>query len=284
MVKEKSQSVRRPRSFERAPNETARLFAGLESFANLGDSFEEFCKFAEQWPTFCPIVLRKSSGEVLPLFPHKAIHELVIRFRDFLRLVWRRDLVALRQQVPKVLLGLEYKTLGSESLPGEEVKPEIAPGGRSSAEALVGWQQRRREQARETLEREDEESRSGKEFPEFDPGIRHAVWLLMHDREAGYCRPWSPFLVADWERGELGYEPANDFQRAVYSLFRQSWRARFCRECQRPFIAEKHPQMFCGIACSTIARRKRDLAFWKSTGSVLRRKRNRKRGGAKANR
>jgi hypothetical protein len=39
------------------------------------------------------------------------------------------------------------------------------------------------------------------------------------------------------------------------------------------FIAEQHPQMYCGLSCSATARRKRDLAFWKSKGSVLRRKR-----------
>jgi hypothetical protein len=272
MVKERRSTVRSPRSYKRAPDEKARLFAGLENLVNLGFSYEEFCKFASQWPTFCPMLLRKSSGALIPLFPHKRLHELVLRFRDFLTLVWRRDPLSHREQVLKILLGLAYAPVGSEALPGDKEEPEWVKADTSSTEALAE-SQRNRDNAREAIGREDEERRSIKVLSDFDPAIRRAVWALMHDRQTGYCRPSRPTIIADWERGELCYEPANDFQRAVYTLFCQSWRARFCRECQRMFIAEHHPQMYCGLSCSATARRKRDLKLWKSSGSMLRRRR-----------
>ena len=262
MVKKKSLAIRTPRSNTRTGKQTARLFAGLESFVNLGDSFEDYCAFASQWPTFCPMAFQNSSGELLLLFPNRGCHTLVIQFRDFLRLVWRRDGVALREQVLKILLGMEYRTVGHEPLADAEEEVEWVPIDASTPEALAKSQQMR-DKAREQMRRGNDEKRRDRVLREYDPRIRLAMWGIMHDRETGYSRPWRPLLVADWERGEFFYEPMNDFQRAVYTLFRQSWRARICRECQRLFIADKNPQMFCGTDCSVIARRRRDLASWR---------------------
>jgi hypothetical protein len=261
--------VLRPKAL--APEETERLFAGLEVFVNLGNSYEDYCNFAKQWPTFCPVALRNSSGELVRLLPNKNLHDLVIIYRNFLRLVWRRDAVALREQVSKILLGLANRTVGHEPLADEEEEAEWVPLDTSTPEALAK-SQRIREKNRER--REGDEERSQKVLKEFDPRIRSAVWALMHEHETGYCRPFSPLLVADWERGELCYEPANDFQWAVYTIFRQSWRARICRECQKLFIAAKHPQMFCRVRCSAAVKLRRNRVFWKNRGTVQRRKRN----------
>jgi hypothetical protein len=232
-------------------------------------------EYATQWPTFCPVLLRKSSGDELLLFPHKSLYELVVVFRDFLRLVWRRDSATLREQVPKILLGLANQPLGHEPIANQEIEQEWVAVDTSSPISLAK-SLRMREMAREQGGREREEERSKRKFRDFDPRIRRALWALQHDPETDHCRPWWPLLVVDWERSEFTYEPANDFQRAIYALLRQSWRARICRECQRFFIAEKHPQMFCGVACSTVARQKRDREFWKSKGNALRKIRNKK--------
>jgi hypothetical protein len=262
--------------------ETQRLFAGLESFANLEDSFEAFCEFARQWPDFCPISLKKPSGEPLPLVPHEQCHALVIRFRDFLRLVWRRDPVALQEQLLKILLGLTYEPVGHEPQPNEEDEEllEWVPLDTSSPEALAE-SQRIRGRVRERAWHEGERKQSEEALKDYDPRIRSAVWALMHDRKIGTCRPWRPLLVIDWEHSTWNYEPMNNFQRAAYALFRNSWRARNCRECARFFIASKQPQTFCGVQCYIIARRRRDLELWKTRGSSLRQKRRQKARGRK---
>jgi hypothetical protein len=196
-------------------------------------------------------------------------------FRDYLASVWRRDPIALRDQILQILLGLAKKRIGNEGRE-EEDEPEWTGLNSSTPEALAETE-KIRDKVRENEKNVDEENRSKRALRGFDPPYRRALFRVMHDPERrGYAPGW-PQINANWERGEFSYEPANDFQRAVYRLFRESWRARICRQCQKLFVAKKHPQMFCGGKCSTIARRKRDLDFWKTKGATLRRKRNKKR-------
>jgi hypothetical protein len=275
MVKSKVAIARSPQSDRRTPDESASLFVGLEHFANLGDSYEDYCRFASRWPTFCPVAMKNSAGELLRLLPDKNCHALVMVFRDYLRSVWRWDAVALREQVLRILLGLANRPVGSEPLANEEEDIEWVLPDPSSPETLAATE-RMRELARRKEWTEGSEGRSKTILHDFDPRLRRTLWALMCDRATRRYFPTWPWFVADWARGEFSYEPGNDFQRAVYALFRQSWRARICRECQRLFVAKKHPQMFCGFECTANARRKRDLAFWKSKGSALRQKRSRK--------
>jgi hypothetical protein len=264
-------TIRIPGSFTRAPEETERLFAGLESLVNLGDSYKEFCDFAAKCPTFCPIEFRNSAGRNLGLVQSESFHQLTKVFRNYLASVWRRDPTARREQYLKILLGMETKAAGLE--PPEEDEPEWVALDASTPEALKETQ-RKRDEYRRWKPRDEKRSKSV--LPEFDPQYRRALFAAMHDPERrGYVACF-PQLIANWERGEFTYEPANDFQRAVYRLFRESWRARSCRQCGKLFVATKHPQMYCGTECSTIERRSRDVAYWKTKGAARRQKRNEK--------
>ena len=51
-------------------------------------------------------------------------------------------------------------------------------------------------------------------------------------------------IRADWLGSGLQYEPAIDFQQAVYALMRESWRARVCPMCARYLIAAKPANIY----------------------------------------
>jgi hypothetical protein len=257
MVKEQAANIRSHWSFPRAPEETTRLFAALELFVNLGDSFEDFCSFARQCPTFCPVLLySEGTGHYLELLPNEACRQLALVFRDYLRLVWRRDGWALRNGVLEILLGLKRKPIDEEPEPDESEDDESIPGKLGTAQ----WDQ--------TLER-----RSLSMFQDTAPRYQRALMLLRQHPESMVYRPYFSQMMADWELGEFCYEASNDFQRAILLLFRNSWRARLCRKCKKPFIADKNPQMFCGTECSTSARKERDLKLWRQQGAPRRRAR-----------
>src|SRR5450432_991459 len=46
-------------------------------------------------------------------------------------------------------------------------------------------------------------------------------------------------FIADWDEGVFRYQGGCDFQRALYLLFRESWRARLCEKCDAKFIARR---------------------------------------------
>jgi hypothetical protein len=73
-----------------------------------------------------------------------------------------------------------------------------------------------------------------------------------------------------WQRGEFRYEPKNDFQKALYLLWRQSWRAKSCRTCHKYFVADKPGQMYCSIECSIAQKQARDRAWWREHGEKWR--------------
>jgi hypothetical protein len=273
----KNPTIRVPQANTLAPKEVERLFAGLELFANLGDSFQEYGDFATRCPTFCPVALQNASGQHLHLLPLESLHELVIVFRDYLGSVWRQHPATLREQILKILLGLAQKGVGNERWEGQdEEETEWEPLDPSTPERLAETE-RIRQRVRMNEANRELESASQKTFPNFDPPYRRALYQVMHDPQRRDFIPTWPLFIADWVRGEFSYQPANDFQRAVFTLFRQSWRARICRECQKLFIAAKHPQTFCSVRCSTAVKLRRNRAFWKNRGTPQRRKRNQER-------
>jgi hypothetical protein len=81
-------------------------------------------------------------------------------------------------------------------------------------------------------------------------------------------------LIPDWDRGQFHYSPQTDFQRAVYLLFLENWRAKQCAHCSAFFVADKPPQLYCGISCSTEVKRKRALVWWRTKGSARRNQAN----------
>jgi hypothetical protein len=79
-------------------------------------------------------------------------------------------------------------------------------------------------------------------------------------------------FFADWEEGVFRYRGMCDFQRALYLLFRESWRARFCEKCQAKFIAARAAQKFCTTDCSEAMQREFRRRWWAEHGNAWRRK------------
>jgi hypothetical protein len=79
-----------------------------------------------------------------------------------------------------------------------------------------------------------------------------------------------------WKRGDFSFIPDNnDFQKAFYLLFRQSWRARVCPRSKRFFVARKPKQIFCTTRCSAGNRNASKRSWWKRVGAKRRAKQRR---------
>jgi len=75
---------------------------------------------------------------------------------------------------------------------------------------------------------------------------------------------------ADWDEGVFTYEGACNFQRALYLLFRESWRARVCEKCDAKFIARRAAQKYCTTDCSEEMQRELKLKWWDKHGEAWR--------------
>jgi hypothetical protein len=80
-------------------------------------------------------------------------------------------------------------------------------------------------------------------------------------------------FCADWDEGVFCYEGGCDFQRALYLLFRESWRARMCEKCGAKFIARRAAQKFCTTDCSENMQRELKQKWWAEHGEAWRRRR-----------
>jgi hypothetical protein len=77
----------------------------------------------------------------------------------------------------------------------------------------------------------------------------------------------------NWKRGEIVYQPKDDFEKAVYVLFRNSALAKVCENegCPAPyFIATRSTQRYCSPDCAAIFQQKWKLDWWKRVGSKKR--------------
>lgn len=112
------------------------------------------------------------------------------------------------------------------------------------------------------------------------PELLRAAWADLPNAQCRVHTRVSP----DWTRGEFVFTPMNDFQQAVYLLFRESWRARVCEWCSKCFLADKPAQRFCGSKCFGEAKRKRDLAYWRSDGAKRRKNRRSEKNASRGRR
>jgi hypothetical protein len=78
----------------------------------------------------------------------------------------------------------------------------------------------------------------------------------------------------NWYEGTLQYRGMCMFQRALYLLLRESWRARICENCDGKFIARRAAQKYCSSDCSQNAQRELKRTWWATHGEEWRRKRN----------
>jgi len=221
--------------------EKARLFAGLEKFAKLGDGLEDYLSFARELPKFWPVEIITLGGDSLRW--DRACHKLALIYRDSLRRLWRLEPDALSDESLPVLMGVSYRLQDFTHDDMRKVGPE-----------------------------------SGTGFPLKSP---HGIWGMAW-KEILEAHPHAfivdrPDLFPSWQTGEFVYRPCNDFQRAVYLLFRERWRAKVCVQCGTYFVAKRPPQFYCSTKCFSEVRRNRNLLWWKRVGS-----RNRKARAAKA--
>jgi hypothetical protein len=92
------------------------------------------------------------------------------------------------------------------------------------------------------------------------------MWL------AGVASIPAEFFV-DWDEGVFRYRGACDFQRALYLLFRESWRARVCEKCLTKFIARRAAQKYCSTDCSENMQRELKQKWWAEHGQTWRKQR-----------
>jgi hypothetical protein len=67
-------------------------------------------------------------------------------------------------------------------------------------------------------------------------------------------------------------EDSYPYQKAVIFLGEQKWRARYCRECGKRYVADHPKRIFCSDACSHQHRNKQKLASWNKHGRKWRKK------------
>lgn len=223
-----------PTSFEKPSNGLARaskrsLNYALERFANLSDYLSDLQDFEANWPDFYPLVLQDAMGQIHGWTPLSG--GLVYWYRDMLRHFW----VGATQ-------GNEFWFLLGMAPPREYLHWEEARA--LDREAIT---------SEDLLEREYlaqlQRHWSGEGDPLFGLTFRLAR------------------LAPNWGMGEFQYEPQNDFQRAVYLLWRQSWRAKVCRRCGKYFVADKPPQFYCSSKCYGEAKKDRGSKWWAEHGN-----------------
>lgn len=92
---------------------------------------------------------------------------------------------------------------------------------------------------------------------------------------ATHLRSIAPIEFAlDWTTGRIRYQGACDFQRALYLLFRESWRARVCEKCESCFIAKREGQRYCSTDCSEAMQREVKRRWWAEHGKAWRNKKS----------
>jgi hypothetical protein len=90
-------------------------------------------------------------------------------------------------------------------------------------------------------------------------------------------------FFVDWDEGIFRYRGMCSFQRALYLLFRESWRARVCERCSAAFIARRVAQRYCTTDCSDAIQRELKRRWWAEHGETWRQERkvvkSKKKGG-----
>jgi hypothetical protein len=83
--------------------------------------------------------------------------------------------------------------------------------------------------------------------------------------DMGLFPSFPPKIVPDWRTGVFQYKCASEFQRAVYELMHDSWKARRClvQKCGKYMIAAKPASLYCSTKCYGEAKRERGKEWWR---------------------
>jgi hypothetical protein len=237
-----------PLQMRLASRNTECLWKGLERFVNCGDSIEDYQALGKAFSDFWPIRVDYwsieqrqradgsiSVGRAVLVGWHPACHKLFLFYRDTLRSIWR----------------------------GQK---EVEPGFTSAPDFLLGLLSLN-EEARACVQK----WRAERLAPDLTaPESLVSAWMDILN-EFSEAQPELPNRVSSlWKEGGFFLVPLNDFQRAFYFLFRQSWRARACPRCKMFFVARRPKQLFCGTVCSAGSRLASKRKWWSSVGAKRR--------------
>jgi len=103
----------------------------------------------------------------------------------------------------------------------------------------------------------------------FDPEDLRCMWPfpdLADDKPA--------FISLD----EMNAEHYYPYHKATLFLFAQPWRARFCAECSKRFVAATSQNLYCSNECFDVRRNRQKLEWWNREGKRQRAERRKKRG------
>jgi len=278
-------------------------FQALEDFANLGDTIEDWRRFRLKWPHFFPDYLTQwiydsaKCWKVLSGWPEtrpdnyremippgfrrvsdapkspismeewarnarhirsqmREVRPSLIYFRILMRLVWKRKDTDGR--CLKGLLGFDadmpYEELEEED---QEVTSLFALPGRPKTEEEI-----EEEQAQEAIDYLNKHAT--------ERGLPKAT-MKRTDRETFGGLPAGRPLV-NGITGIITWEFGCQFQRTVYDLMRDRWRAKVCqlRNCGKYFIADKGARKYCSPECYAERKEEQSLEYYYSKGKAAR--------------
>jgi hypothetical protein len=211
---------------ELAGKERERLLGALEKFVNVQGSSENYEKFGLQWSSFFPASIDVLEEAYLTDSGIKRVYKFVPEAED----LFRAYVWLLREiwQGNRKLRAFTGVLLGIDDQFVHAAEQGESPFGDPHDRFKEGWRRLR---------------------------IRYPDTYQS-----------TPVIHPSWASGEFHYTPLNDFQCAVFLLFKESWRAKTCSVCERCFIASKPAQVYCSPSCSGEAKRRRSLLWWHETG------------------
>ena len=255
-----------------ARNQRDRLWTGLERFVNCGDSLGDFTALGKAFPDFWPIKIDRKEFQITgytelqnrqeyvtdDLAWHPVCQQLFVVYRDMLRIIWAKQRKPDSEHYSGFLLGAD----ASNERVVLEIRDEASPKLYSQDQKYL---------AIDTLS-----------WPLHSNPMLVAAWKFILSRSPGAAPSSAVRVQARWPQGDFYMVPQNDFQRAFYLLFGQSWRARICRRCKNFFIARRPKQGFCGTVCSGGSRLASKRKWWNSVGT--KRRSNKEKTGSNQNR
>lgn len=219
----------------------------LETFANLGETPEDWKRFRLKCPEFFPedltewfYLFAEHWATKFAAYPEAraSIKPPLLFYQDCLRRVWTGD--DPKGINLKLLLGFERE------VKRHGISPKFMPGAFESKRGKL---------------------RAGTFIPgqPVDPDRQTTV---------GGLPPGRP--IVDGVTGAITWVFGCTFQQSVFELMPQRWRAMVCPECKKYFLADKTRQRYCSSACFGDMKRKRALDYWNRKGSAERDKRRAK--------
>ena len=243
-------------------------FQALEDYANLGDTLEDWERFRLKWPRFFPDYLSQwlfdsarywkvflNSPESRPesFLEIRKERPPLLFFRSLLRVVWKRK--DRDGRCLKTLLGfvadMPYEELWEEEK--EEVINLFEFPGRPRTQ-----EETEEDEAQKVLDDFNQRARERGEPP--------SRMITKVRATLGGLPVGSP--VVNGDTGIISWEFGCQFQRTVYDLMQDRWRAMVCPVCGKYFVAHKTAQKYCSSKCWGKRKSEQALAYYNRKGKL----------------